>query len=1497
MGAVRLAAARKVADKLVRSTERTTARKVCRALWDTGVPLWTPPLSDDPGSQQAGAWAEATFWALDQLVRMAIDAGEHAEAVTLLLRGSELLLDPARGRQMRRQAAAAIVERLGDTPRAVAIYRDLLAQNDRDTVADAVIPELARLYGELGSHAELADLWERQAQRQRDAGNVRLAAELWSKAGDLSEKRLSDVQRAIADYRNSADLGSQTALRELARLFAQRAEHALAAEVLERVCEQAALDTLAQDTIALANAYLSAGDRERAKQRLEHGANMAQPGPVRAKLRELYREEESWDSLADLLRKEADDAGDRTTRLSLLTEAATVHLERRGDPASAVVFLEQARKLEPEDSTVVLMLARCLVRLGRSDEASAILRVELERYGSRKPKERALVHFELAQVSLVLGERARALAELAVAAKIDPAHPAILHALGRLALEEGQLDRAQRTFRALLLVLGSAETNGEPMVSRAEVFLELSVIAEKQNEPDQVRELVESALHAAGQSPREAARFEAVLRDGARYDLLSRCLESRLAVSTDAEGRASVLEDLARLYEEHLGFTDENRARLHSEADRTLAELGAATTVRSSAWPRIESVFGRLGDHDRQAELLRHRIDRAAQEGVVLSDPEPWYRLAQVRLATRETLTEGLDLLAQALDIRVDPDRAEAMLRVALAADPTSERALRLYEKIARHAGRETWIADALARLCELGLASAAQIREAVEMLRKLGQDDRAAAVLDRAVGKSGLLEEADLAWAKIVLAELCERGGDIARAADLREQASEGVAPAERRTLLLQVAAAAKGQLGDLPRAARLLATLRQQDPADRELWEPLLEVYRGLRNTDALVRLISETLPQLSSVSERSVLKLEQVTLTLESSGDEVQATALLRELLDEDPGHVQAALLLSGLLEKAGHDDELVELLRRQVDYAKDRSDTANIVALSMKLAKRLEVQQKDSEALDVYRSILDWEPATQEAVHSVVRLSEARGDTYEIADALEKLLGVETGDRAGAVAKRLLVLRSEQSDQTGADRAIALGFRANPTNAELREELIARHQARGSFRELADQLQEGFARDPDNPDLLRALLDACRHADRWEPAALAVTSAIQKSPHDAHLYRDRAGIYEGMGSYDEAIQDYERAYGEGGQELLRDLVEGLTRHADRIGAPADRSTKLRLAEILCATGSVDAGRSQLSELLKRDAKDRDVLRALAGLEEKDERWDAASTVYRRLLPLEEGEALVEVATKLADACDRAGRPADARAGLERALKAAPAHARLRGRLKDIYQKTNAHRELAQLVLEDAAKQGDVGGRFELLLNAGALLINTDGDPAQAVTVLEEARSLRPEDDDGVVLLGRAYAAAGRPADGLRLLEDALAGRKAKRGKPLATMHHEMAKIRLAQGDRPAALQSLTKAFEMDLHNGEIALALGLLARDLDDRDVAGRAFRSVTFMKTPAAGSTDGATAASKGQAYYALALMARDQNDPRKARLLAQKALTEDPALDEAKQFLAVTKPG
>src|SRR5439155_22955587 len=157
--------------------------------------------------------------------------------------------------------------------------------------------------------------------------------------------------------------------------------------------------------------------------------------------------------------------------------------------------------------------------------------------------------------------------------------------------EEGQRDRARRTFRALLLVLGRSDPDAPLAVGRGEVLVELAAIARLQNENDRADELIESAVHAATENEREAECFERALREKGSYELLARSLEARLGVAPGPQARALILRDLAVVYGDHLGLAEDVRARLAGHAEQALRELREMGSVGAAAWTALETVF------------------------------------------------------------------------------------------------------------------------------------------------------------------------------------------------------------------------------------------------------------------------------------------------------------------------------------------------------------------------------------------------------------------------------------------------------------------------------------------------------------------------------------------------------------------------------------------------------------------------------------------------------------------------------------------------------------------------------------------------------------------------------------------------------------------------------------------------------------------------------------------------------------------------------------------
>ena len=1479
--------------------------------------------------------------------------------------------DPATRTALRLELSS-LLETAGDDAAARAELASGLAETPRD---DALADALAVSLEKAGLGAELVALLREQAAWSSEPAR---ACRAWKRVAELE----GDSEVGLDALRQAAELGDAASLESLARVLLERGEHERAAAALERLWARAEPSAREDATLRLAAAYAAAGLRAEATARLESERARGASAGVLARLAEMYGEDAAWERLAEVVEERAalEPASER--RHALLVEAAAVRRDRLGDAVASVRLLEQAAALSPGDGPTVLALAAALSLAGRAEDATVALRALITSYGARRPKERALAHYELARARLSAADRAGALGELDLASRIDPAHPGVLRALGELAFDDGQLDRAQRAYRALLLLL--PRRPGATGSGRSVVLVRLARIAADQGESATADELVTSALGHATEHPEERAALDRELRAQGRTALLARSLEERLAVRPPApvEERLAVLGDLADLYEHELHREGDaltlrltalgvapDRASLHEAARGLAAKLGAREryTTALRGWladgrgdvPALSAHLGRAldGVDDRGAAEAYERALEGTESLAALSALERIYeRLGDVRaleaLALRApqgdsaARAESLVRLAGALARSGDAPAAASRLEAAVEAS-TDERAsldavaalahlhaeaepiVRLYERLARASGRDEALVDALSLVADFGPDAHATLREAAALAEKRGDVDLADRMLRRAIELP--VDEAsreDAAAAMLALAELRTKAGALGDAAALKDRAASLVEIEDQRALRLEVARLCADELGDLPRAAALYEALLAREHGDPEVWQPLARVYRALGDDAALSALIDRIVDTEADATARAGLRYERATIALRGGAEDRDsvATALLGYALDDDPTHRESSLLLSEILERSGRRSELAAHLGRRIDAAKDANDAPLVVTLSLRLGAMLEEERRGREARDVYHGALDWDAGSRGVLRALARLQESEDDPLDLLAALERLLAVEVGPDAADLALRVASIHETARDVDASLRALEVGYRAHPESERLRRELAQRYgrlgapertaelhlahaavragKARGEpLRRAAEALliaspdralsllEEALAEDPDDRQALSVFLASASRPEDVKRAARALDEALSRAPADGALLHERARLRFRAGEIGDAISDFELALASGApcrEELVAALRVGRGGGAD---PSARRSERRRLAALLAESGDRDGARAELAEVLRGDGKDTLALRALAAVEAGDGRWDAATAPLRRLLSLAVGDALVDCALDLADACERAGRVADARGGLERAHRSAPADRRVSARLRAVYEALGERRELGAMAREEAAAETDVARRFQLLLEAGRAFLAADPpDAAAALAVLEDARGLRPEDQELTLATADAMARGDRLADALALLDAAIRGHKARRSKPLSALFRKKSALELADGDLSSALASLERAFESDPSDGALALELGLLALDIDDGAVAARAFRAITIMKIAPAGA-EGTTSRGKAIAYGHLARAALGDGDVRKARLFAEKSLAEDATYDDARALL------
>jgi tetratricopeptide (TPR) repeat protein len=276
--------------------------------------------------------------------------------------------------------------------------------------------------------------------------------------------------------------------------------------------------------------------------------------------------------------------------------------------------------------------------------------------------------------------------------------------------------------------------------------------------------------------------------------------------------------------------------------------------------------------------------------------------------------------------------------------------------------------------------------------------------------------------------------------------------------------------------------------------------------------------------------------------------------------------------------------------------------------------------------------------------------------------------------------------------------------------------------------------------------------------------------------------------------------------------------------------------------------------------------------------------AAEVWQTLVVRLEGEQRTAAALRLADACEQAGTPQDARGGLEHAYQSARENAPLRHRLRAVAAAEGASQDVAALWMDEAEFATDDGVRFEALKRAAESWLEPTGDPSQAIPLLQRALEARPNDHDTTVLLSDAFTMTERLEEASRLLEESIAAHKGRRSKELAILQQRMAHVAFAANDHSVEMLWLNAALDTDMQNGQIAAELADVSMELGNHEVSLKALRAITLMKNP--------SPMSRAQAFLKQGVIALAQGDQKKAVFLARKALSEDASLDDAHQFLA-----
>ncbi|MFT3696014.1 MAG: hypothetical protein QM831_22950 [Kofleriaceae bacterium] len=1218
------------------------------------------------------------------------------------------------------------------------------------------------------------------------------------------------------------------------------------------------------------------------------------------------------------------------------------------------------RRRSPERAALHVELARVAQAEGKIDEAMA----EMESAG-KMDATNAAIQKELAEMARTAGQLDKAertyRALLLVVRRTPPGDDEnavgaaeVLYELHKLAEARGESDQAKellesamesaiqsdagvRRLRKSLLAHNEGQrllevlekrlaTNPEPQ-SQARMLGDMAEALDQQlNRPADALEALIKAINAVPSrlDLHDRARDLAKRNGGTKkYVEAIEAVVDRLRRKDDPPLIANILMRAGEALEQ-----DANDLRSAANLYRRVEILGEKLAEAFYAQARVAAA---LGDTAEQARTLDKMFELAGTD----TEPTPQqvdalYRLAEIFIGSDTRRKQGIELLERAFQAEPRWSQAGRLLKLAAGHSPDDDKILSMYERVARNGGDQELLLDFLERRAGGSGATPQQIKEAVDLAVELAHDERAEALLVRAVAASRDTVDGlgSAPWAVLALAERRLAANDLNQARDLTYELApivtdeESVAAIDGLAMRIATRALAHRKL-DL--AAEVYEFLRERNPSDRAVWQPLLTIYRELGDGDRLGSVVSSTLPALVTPAERNALRIEHAKFLIENLKRHHDALDVLRDSLSDDPDNLEAAQLFEDTLRQLDDQDGIAEFLWSRFEDAQRRGHRDSTVDVALRLGDLLD-KQESPDAVRVYRAALVVAPDDREILRRVVKRLDTHDNPREGALLMERLLAVESPERAPELAGKLATMWEAAGDFKGVQRTLELAHKSAPDDRQIHARLEQWYRDHEQWSELAELMTHDAETQTDNDQAVQRLREAASVYSGFlgQPlkAAEVLRKARLKAPLVVELVTDHAAALAAAGELDaaqraigealatvegaqrtgllmlranfrqqlgddaSAVQDLTEAYALDKERVTESLVNGLERlraRAERDGdMPTERRATLELAKLLVSHNELERGRAFLVTWIERDARDAEPLYMLCDLDESIEHWDGVSAAATRLAYVTEADEQVKAALRVGDASQKAGRPGDSVPVLELVHQQQPGVEIIRDKLRDMYEAAGEYRQLAGILIADADHGADAQQRYTNYKRAAELLLYQLEDAAGAQVPAQKALELQPDDHGALMLNVDVLITSGALEDAGRTLEAAISAQK-KRTPELAVAQQRMGRVCAMLNDKDGQLNWLKKAFDVDRKNAEVAAELAQLATEIGDYELALKPLRAITLMDNP--------LPVTRPMALLWEAKIEHARGNRAKAELWAKKALREDPQFSDAQQFL------
>ncbi len=261
---------------------------------------------------------------------------------------------------------AEIIElRIQDLNRAIGVYKKIL--QIRSSYLPA-LKALGTLYGKLGMHQELIDMFEEEIKITEDKEQI---AFLLDKIGITYEEKLNNKEKAADTYRRILEIipDHLPTIRTLARLYARLGRW----EDLIKMCEIES--ELIKDQIQIGETYEEHLRNIDEAVRYYKKALMISPNylPALKSLGNIYLYQERYEELIDMYKREIEVTRNQPHNISLYHKIAQIYEDRLNMPERAISTYEEILMLDPYNLPAINALKNIYLKMQNYDRYIEIL--------------------------------------------------------------------------------------------------------------------------------------------------------------------------------------------------------------------------------------------------------------------------------------------------------------------------------------------------------------------------------------------------------------------------------------------------------------------------------------------------------------------------------------------------------------------------------------------------------------------------------------------------------------------------------------------------------------------------------------------------------------------------------------------------------------------------------------------------------------------------------------------------------------------------------------------------------------------------------------------------------------------------------------------------------------------------------------------------------------------------------------------------------------------